>query len=83
MFLQPHEFVGDVECSKNSDAQGVDGITAGRDSTHLGVHSGRELLYVLGIVRTQVIRLVVNIHTDGRGRAPNFKIICHGLRSVA
>ncbi len=38
MFLQPHEFVGDVQCGENSHAQGIHRITAGRDSTHFGVH---------------------------------------------
>src|SRR3984957_10835424 len=77
LFLQPQKFIGNIQRSKNCDTQGVSGVAAGRHGAHLRIDRSRQLLNVCRVVGAKVIGLIVDIHTDGRGSAPNLEIICH------
>src|SRR5450755_3106782 len=73
VLLQAQEFISDIQGGEHGDTQGVDRIAVGRDSTHLSVNHGCQLLNVVRIRSAQMIGLVVNIYADGRGGTPNFK----------
>jgi hypothetical protein len=78
MLLQPHEFIGDVQRGENGHAQRVNRVAVGGDGAHLGVDRGRQLLNVFRIVGAQMIGLIVDIYTDGRGGAPDLRdLLCH------
>ena len=77
LFLQPQKFIGNIQRSKNCNTQGVSGVAAGRHGAHLRIDRSRQLLNVCRVVGAKVIGLIVDIHTDGRGSAPNLEIICH------
>jgi len=77
LFLQSQEFIGNIQRSKDCYTQGISRVAAGRHGAHLRVDRGRQLLNVCRVVGAKVIGLIVDIHTDGRGSAPNLEIICH------